>query len=217
MLIRLAVLLFLTIGSTLINGHLTNRWSLPADFQQNNAIVLSIPKQMGVWNYVEDANPLPDGVIDELGVTEYISRVYSDGTNTVTLLLMAGRTGRLIRHSPEICYGAIGNTFLQGPTQVTLDVDGKTHEFRVLPISASSNLTGDFAVVYGYANGGAFLSPANPRMTYHGQPSVEKIQVLCTLDQDKLGEIPEYAKPFLEEVCRYIQKAQGVKKGVRNQ
>lgn len=208
MLIRLAALLILTIGSTLIHGQLTNRWSLSEDFQQNNAIVLAIPKQIGAWKYVQDAAPLSDRVIDELGVTEYVSRVYTDGINNVTLLLMAGRTGRLIRHSPEICYSAMGNTFPQGPTPITLEVDGKSHEFRVLPIKPFSNLTDDFAVVYGYAHGGAFLSPANPRMTYHGQPSVEKIQVLCNSDPDKLGEIPEYAKSFVEDVCRYIQKAQ---------
>ncbi len=211
MLIRLAVLLLLTIGSTLVHGKLTYRWGMPIDFQKNDEVVRSVPKQLGNWNYVEDAKPMQEGVIKELGVTEYVSRVYSNGTDSVTFLLMAGKTGRLIRHTPDICYASTGNTFLREPTPVTLNVDGKPHEFRVLPIRPSSDLSGDFVVVYGFAHAGEFQSPANPRLTYHGQPAVEKIQVLCKCDPDKLGEIPEYAKPFIEEVCRYMQREQGKK------
>jgi hypothetical protein len=213
MFIRLAILLLLTIGSTLVHGHLTCRWGLPAEFQEYAEVVRAIPKQLGSWNFVNDARPMSDGVIEELGVTEYVSRVYSNGNESVTLLMMTGKTGRLVRHTPDICYGASGNTFLKEPTPVTLDVDGQSHEFRVLPIRPASDLSGDFVVVYGFAHVGKFQSPANPRLTYHGQPAVEKIQVLCTPnpDVDKLGEIPESAKSFIAEVCHYIQQAQGSK------
>lgn len=204
MLIRLAALIVLTVGSTLIHGQLSQRWSLSKDFQLNDELVLSFPKEIGTWKYVNDGDAMSNGVIAELGVTEYVSRVYTNGTNSVTLLLMAGKTGHLIRHSPEICYGATGNTFLKEPTTVTLEVDGRSQEFRVLPVRPSSDLTGDFVVVYGYAHDGEFQSPANPRFVYHGLPAIEKIQVLCTSDPEKLGEIPAYAHSFVEEVCRYV-------------
>ncbi len=211
MLIRLALLLLLTIGSTLVHGRLTHRWGLPVDFEQNNEVVRSFPKEIGEWKSVQDAQPMIDSTIAELGVTEHISRIYSNGTDTVRLLLMAGKTARLIRHTPNICYASTGNTFLKDPTTVTMDVDGTTQEFQVLPIRPSSELTGDFVVVYGFANAGVFKGPSNPRFVYHGLPSLEKIQVVCNCDPDKLGEIPEYAKSFIEGVCRYVQKAQGSK------
>ena len=209
MFIRLALLLILTIGTTLVHGRLTHRWGLSADFEQNNEVVRSFPKEIGTWKYVEDTSPMTDRTIAELGVTEHVSRVYSNGTDSVTLLLMAGKTARLIRHTPNICYASSDNTFLKDPTTVTLEVDGTTHGFQVLPIRPSSDLTGDFVVVYGFAADGVFQGPTNPRFVYHGLPSVEKIQVLCSCDPDKLGEIPEYAKSFIEGVCRYMQKAQG--------
>lgn len=211
MLIRLLILLILTVGSTVIHGRLTYRWGIPADLQKSADFVSAIPKQLGSWNFVDDGNPMTESVIEELGVTEYVSRVYTNGTDSVTLLLMAGKTGSLIRHTPDICYGAVGNTFLKEPTPVTLTVDGQEHQFRVLPIRPSSDLAGDFVVVYGFAHGGRFLSPAKPRLAYHGLPAVEKIQVLCKSGSEKLGEIPEYAKPFVEEVCRYIGKEKSAK------
>lgn len=211
MLIRLVILLFLTAGSTLIHGQLSQRWSVSEDIQRNNDLVSSIPKQIGAWKFVEDSEALPSGVIAELGVTEYVSRTYTNGTNSLKLLLMAGNTARLIRHSPDICYGASGNTFLKEPTPAKLEVDGKSHEFRVLPIRAASKLLGDFTVVYGYSNEGRFQSPGNPRLTYHGHPSIKKIQVLCPTEADKLGEIPEYARSFVEEVCRYVQTTESPK------
>jgi hypothetical protein len=217
MLIRFIALLLITVTSAVIHGQLTYRWGIPADLQQSADFVKSTPKQLGTWKYVEDAKPMTKGVIEELGVTDYVSRVYTNGTDTVTLLLMAGKTGRLVRHTPDICYGATGNTFLKEPTPVSLDVDGKSHEFRVLPIRPSSDLSGDFVVVYGFAHDGQFLSPANPRLIYHGLPGVEKIQVLCKPDPETPGEkpdpeklvrIPEYAKTFVQEVCRYMQTSQ---------
>ncbi len=185
---------------------MTSRWSILPELQQSADFVRAIPRQLGSWNYVEDGKPMTEGVIAELGVTEYVSRVYANGTDSVTLMLISGRTGRLIRHTPDICYESVGNTFLGEPTPVTLDVDGQEHQFRVLPIRPSSELTGDFAVVYGFAHGGRFLSPATPRLAYHGLPAVEKIQILCRSEPEKLGEIPKYAESFVQEICRYIQQ-----------
>ena len=89
-----------------------------------------------------------------------------------------------------------------------MTVDGKEHQFRVLPIRPASELSGDFVVVYGFAHGGQFLGPANPRFVYHGLPGVEKIQVLCKPGSGKLNEIPKYAESFVQEVCRYMQQKQ---------
>ena len=208
MLIRHAALLLLTIGSTIFHGHMTYRWGIPADLQESADVVVAIPKQLGSWTYAADGRPMTEGVIEELGVTEYVSRVYTNGSDSVTLLLMAGKTGRLVRHTPDICYGSVGNTFLSEPTPVSLTVDGKDHQFRVLPIRPASELLGDFVVVYGFAHGGQFLGPANPRFVYHGHPAVEKIQVLCKPDSGKLDEIPKYAESFVQEVCRYMQQKQ---------
>jgi len=208
MLIRFIALLLITITSAVIHGRLNYRWGIPADLQQSADFVSAIPKQLGSWSLVADGKPMTEGVIAELGVTEYVSRVYANGNDSVTLLLMAGKTGRLIRHTPDICYGAAGNTFLNEPTPVALTVDGQEHQFRVLPIRPASELSGDFVVVYGFAHGGTFLSPATPRLTYHGLPAVEKIQVLCKCDPDKLDEIPKYAESFVQEVCRYMQTDQ---------
>jgi len=203
--------MLLTIIPTIIHGRMTYRWGVAAELQQSADFVSAVPKQLGDWKYVKDGKPMTAGVIAELGVTEYVSRIYAKGDDSVTLLLMAGKTGRLVRHTPDICYGASGNSFLREPTVVSLDVDGKPQEFRVLPIRPSSDLSGDFVVVYGFAHAGKFQSPARPRLTYHGLPAIEKIQVLCSCDPEKLGEIPEYAKPFIEELCRYVQKEQGEK------
>ncbi len=211
MFLRLLPLLLITIGTTLLHGKVTERWQTSEALADANRVVSQTPKQLGSWSFVANSNPIGEGVAAELGLTQYVNRVYEKGSDTVSLLFMAGKTTRLIRHTPDICYGATGNTFLKEPTPTTLVVDGTIQEFRVLPIRPASELAGDFVVVYGFAHGDQFLSPANPRLTYHGVPAINKIQVLCTCDPKKLGEIPEHAKPFIEEICRYIKNAQAQK------
>lgn len=211
MFLRLLSLLLITISATVLHGKVTERWQTSEALAEANRVVSQTPKQLGGWDFVADSNPINEAVARELGLTEYVNRVYGKGSDTVSLLFMAGKTSRLIRHTPDICYEATGNTFLKDPTPATLVVDGTMQEFRVLPIRPTSELSGDFVVVYGFAHGDQFLSPANPRLTYHGLPAINKIQVLCSCDPTKLGEIPEHAKPFIEEICRYLKKAEAAR------
>lgn len=204
---RLLVVVGVTLVSTFLHGEATFRWGVPASLLESDQQVKDLPKEIGEWKSSEDADRLRQEVIDELGVTEYISRIYARGQDTLSLLLLSGRTGRLIRHSPEICYGATGNQFLAKPTEVPFSVDGVEHRFRILSVRPASDATGDFVVVYGFAQNGQFLSPENPRLVYHGTQAIQKIQVLCRAESGKVNEIPEYAKSFIEDICRSLAKS----------
>lgn len=198
---KIIVLLCLTVGSTVMHGLATDRWGPSPELQRSADFVKALPKQLGQWKYVKDAEPLTPRVIKELGVNGHVSRVYSSGQTIITLLLMSGKTARLVRHTPDICYASTGNTFLAEPTPAELTVDGTRQEFLVLPVQ--TQLDEEFVVVYGYATDGHLSSPKSPRLRYHGQTVIQKFQVLSEYNSDAPTSIPGPAENFLTELCRY--------------
>ncbi|MBL8820090.1 MAG: exosortase-associated EpsI family protein [Planctomyces sp.] len=205
--VRLVFVIVLTLTGAYIHGQQTFRWGLSHEFDDNSKIVKAFPVELGNWKQVDEASSLSENVIQELGLTEYVSRSYQSTEGSVGFLLMTGKAGRLIRHTPDICYGAAGNEFLTEPKLAKFDVDGVKHEFGVLPIRQQSLGTSEFVVVYGFARDGVFSNPSNPRIEFHGTQSILKFQLLCRPSGERPGEVPEYAKSFLTDACRYVSSA----------
>jgi len=91
-----------------------------------------LPAQLGTWQAVRDSPPLSKDILDELGTTEYISRVYEDTAwsdsaqpGGVVLLHMAYYTGTpdTVPHVPERCFVGGGATPVSGPDVVPLSID----------------------------------------------------------------------------------------------
>ncbi|MEM9250809.1 MAG: exosortase/archaeosortase family protein [Planctomycetota bacterium] len=90
-----------------------------------------MPNRLGSWKIVRDSPPLSKDVLDELGTTEYISRMYQDtaakdgGPGALVLLHMAYYTGTpdTVPHVPERCFVGGGATPVGGPDVVPLTVD----------------------------------------------------------------------------------------------
>lgn len=202
--VRLILVVALTAFGAYIHGSQTFRWGTMNAFAANDQLVKGLPATISGWKQVEEKGDLSENVVTELGLTEYLSSSYESDEGSVGLLLMSGKAGRLIRHTPDICYGAAGNEFVTAPKLANIEVDGVKHQFGVLPIRQQSLGSNEFVVVYGFARDGVFSNPSSPRLAFHGTPSILKIQVLCRPSGEKPGEIPEYAKSFLTEICRYV-------------
>ncbi len=209
--VRLILVGVLTIAGTYMHGNQTFRWGVSDEFDDNNQVVRQFPGALSNWKQMDESHSLSEQVISELGLMEYLSRSYQSDEGSVGLLLMSGRAGRLIRHTPDICCGAAGNEFVTAPKLAPLKVDGVQHEFGVLPIRQQSLGSSEFVVVYGFARDGVFSNPSNPRFEFHGTPSILKFQLLCRPSGERPGEIPEYAKSFLVETCRYINRMEARK------
>ncbi|MEQ9407446.1 MAG: exosortase-associated EpsI family protein [Fuerstiella sp.] len=208
MFLRLIALLCLTIPPALFQGQMTDRWGTSEQEKISAELVGSVPKQLGSWTYVKDGPELSDGVIAELGVNKYIHRVYSNGKDEVTVLLMSGQTARLVRHTPDICYGSKGNTFLAEPENAEISVDGTAHQFLILPIRPQGRAADDYVVVYGFSADGQFDGPKSPRLAYHGKNILEKIQILASPNPEDVSAMPEGARGFIKELARYVTKSQ---------
>jgi len=108
--ISLSVLLLtvLTVVPAILHGQLSNRWGEMADLTRAAERLQEFPAKIGQWIRSGEGKRLRDAIARELGFAGYIHRKYAnlDSGDEVTLLLMVGRPGPLVRHPPEICYSS---------------------------------------------------------------------------------------------------------------
>src|SRR5688572_26854226 len=95
-----------TIGSGWLHGRLINRWG-NADVLETAAAQLeeALPKQLGPWRLVQ-APEMEAGAIEILQSVGHLQGVYSNDQTGESLViqLVAGPSGPMSAHTPEICY-----------------------------------------------------------------------------------------------------------------
>ncbi len=95
---------------------------LPVDMQRSFA---KIPKSVGSWEMMGEDNLLDDAMVETLGTTRYLDRVYRDATtNTVMHVHLAYYTGLIdpVPHVPDRCFVAAGLVERSLPHNVPLDL-----------------------------------------------------------------------------------------------
>lgn len=197
-----AALVALTAAPAVVHGVWSRRWRDPADITAAAQSVEEFPHQFGDWKQHGDEEKMPEEAVRELQCAGYFNRHYVNQKlgRDVTVMLMVGPSGPLIRHPPEICYGSRANTLLQDPVDVKLATsDARNHVFRFLRYKNSGAVSGEFSVCYGWTADGTWDVPDYPRIRYGGAPLLYKVQVLTTDAVPKDGSLPVATAQFLNE------------------
>jgi hypothetical protein len=194
-------LIILTALPAIVQGVLTRRWQGAADISGAAARVEAFPAQFGDWQQ-QGEEQVPEEALRELQCAGYFSRHYVNQRlgRDVTVLLMVGPAGPLIRHPPEICYGNQANELLAKPAEIELQTsDAVKHKFRLLSYDNPRAASGQFSVCYGWSVDGAWNVPAYPRVDYGAAPMLFKMQVLTTDAVPKDGGLPPATDQFLSD------------------
>jgi EpsI family protein len=127
------------IGGALAAGSATSFAGKPTqsvDFLGPRKLEALIPKKVGLYEFVSSSGlvvPTEDTLSDAL-YSQLLTRVYSNGTDTPVMLLIAqsgGQSGILQVHRPEFCYPA-GGFQLSHIASVPLSAGGRTIEVNNL-------------------------------------------------------------------------------------
>ena len=192
----------LTAGPAVVHGVWSRRWRNPADVEAAARIVEEFPRQFGDWKQQGDDEKLPDEAVRELQCAGYFDRHYVNQKlgRDVTVLLMVGPSGPLIRHPPEICYGTRANKLLHDPTNVKVNTpDAQSHLFRFLQYKNPGAASGEFSVCYAWTPDGTWNVPDYPRVRFGGEPLLYKLQVLTTDAIPADGSLPVATAQFMNE------------------
>src|SRR5580765_311066 len=96
-------------GALLVSGVLSH--SLADDSEQLDAAaarVALVPNVVGAW-HGQDEKPA-DNSFEQTGAKSYWMRHYVNSTtkDSVLVILMCGRAGKMAVHTPEVCYSGAG-------------------------------------------------------------------------------------------------------------
>jgi hypothetical protein len=191
-------LVLLTIAPAIWHGQILRRWGIHDELAYHATTIEELPTQLGAWRLVAKGDPVEPHVREQLKLQGYLHRVYehAETRQRVSLLLMVGTAGPLVRHPPEICYGSQANR-LESSTLLEVEQEGHASRFRLLEFSSRSPVPQDFLIAYAFGSEGQWDNPSSPRLAYAGKPMLYKVQVLtdATRERDRLK--PAGMKAFL--------------------
>ncbi len=147
-------LVVLTAGPAIVQGVLTRRWSGRADLSGAAARLVDFPSHFGDWQQQGEDEKVPEEALRELQCAGCFNRHYVNQRlgRDVTVIVMVGPAGPLIRHPPEICYGNRANQLLGKPNDVELTTsDSMKHRLRLLRYANPRAVSGEFSVCYGWS------------------------------------------------------------------
>jgi len=198
----LVAAVMLTAAPAVVHGVWSRRWRDPADMSAAARSVEDFPRQFGEWKQHGDDETMPEEALRELRCTGYINRHYVNQKlgREVTVLLMVGQSGPLVRHPPEICYGNQANELMQKPANVDLSSpDARKHTFRFLRYKNPGAASGEFSVCYGWSADGTWDVPDYPRLKFGGEPLLYKLQVLTSDPVPRDVNLPVATTKFMDE------------------
>jgi hypothetical protein len=200
--VMLVGLVVLSAGPAIVQGVLSRRWGGVADISGAAARLVEFPSQFGDWQQHGDDEAVPDEALRELQCAGYFNRHYVNQRlgRDVTVIVMVGAAGPLIRHPPEICYGNRANKLLGQPSDIEVKTsDSVRHKLRLLRYENPRAVSGEFSVCYGWSVKGTWDVPPYPRVQYGGAPMLFKMQVLTTDSAPKDGGFPVATAQFLND------------------
>ncbi len=208
--VALAAATALTIVPALIEGHYVNRWGTPPDLSGAANQVESFPDHFGDWTLTQNGEQLHPEVCRELAIAGYMTRTYTRRKDaaSVSVLLMVGQSGPLIRHPPNICYANMANEQIGEMTQFQVATTSPPSEFNLLQYKRAGSVINDqFLVAYALATDATWKVPTRPRIEFGAAPMLYKVQLLTSLDPSQPRETgAQLLKQFASEFCAAFQK-----------
>jgi hypothetical protein len=211
-----------------VHGVWTDRWSTSRELERAAArLGEEMPGDLGPWK--AEAIELDPGALRAAGAVGHWARVYKHGRTgeSVTVLLLCGRPGRISVHRPEHCYRSAGYEMLTAPAPYRLReaapltlasppsdggearVRGALGEFRVALFrkQEADGLT-QLRILWSWFAGDGWSAPDEPRLTFARYPALYKLYVIRTVPETGEGTdddpMPDLLRRLMPELTRAL-------------
>jgi uncharacterized protein DUF3485 len=193
----------LLLFSGLVHGLWTDRWSKPEALERALARVPELPLRLGPWEGKEVAAEEPEafrrGGAQAYSIREY---VHQEKKESISVILMCGRAGRMAVHTPEVCYGGAGYELAQAAAPMALKSGARESVFWSARFNKSASAGADLRLCWAWTATGDWQAPGSPRWRFRGLPFLYKLYVIQEIrteaaDDEALADFFAHALPAL--------------------
>ncbi|MEX2175677.1 MAG: exosortase-associated EpsI family protein [Pirellulaceae bacterium] len=203
-----AVLLPLgTLGSGWLHGEMTDR-SKDAATLRSAAKNLqgALPSQLGPWRLAK-TQEIDEAVAKILQCAASHHAVYTNDQtgNSVQVALVAGPSGPISVHTPEICYSSQDYEMAAQRQEMTIkDRNGTSHTFWNLRANSRHETKPSIRAIYGWSDGRAWRAVGSPRFAFAGLPVLYKLEIsgppLADASQPETDPCHDFLTRFLADL-----------------
>ena len=210
LLVGVVIVVLITLGVTLYCAERTGRFKSFKGIDESRKLLRDLPLVIGDW-VAEKENELDTYAVHELKIENgYIARRYKNQAtrSEANIVIMLGPTGRVVVHTPEICFGGKNYDRENDRTSVALPIatpseKGPTDETFWKIGFVNRALQGEkISFYYAVSSGDEWIAVENPRSALNRFRYAYKIQVESLIGLG--GADPAYA--FLEDALPTIHR-----------
>lgn len=165
------------LGSGVVTGLWTDRWTVSAAVEDSAARVATVPTKIGDWEGQDFELDPRQLVVAE--VSGHVARKYVNRRTgrEVNLVLLCGRSGPLSVHQPDVCYVGAGYTLAAPPEKWATAARGESYDFWVARFTRSGSEAAPLRVFWAWSGTGDWRAADYPRLAFGRRPSLYKIYV----------------------------------------
>lgn len=141
--------------------------------------VARVPMVVGDWQATEEQGDAAS--FEQAGAKSYWMRQYVNANNkeTILVILMCGRAGKMSVHTPEVCYRGAGYELFEEPTGCLLSSKsaGALGSFWTASFTKKSVPPTNLRLYWAWNVRGTWEAAASPRWQFRGAPFLYKLYV----------------------------------------
>ena len=138
--------------------------------ERATAHVAEVPHVIGDWQANDETSDAR--AFEQAGAKSYWTRryVHQKTKDSVLVILMCGRAGKMAVHTPEVCYGGAGYEVLESATSCSINGG----QFWTAKFAKKGS---QLRLYWAWNGRGAWEAAASPRWQYFGAPFLYKLYV----------------------------------------
>lgn len=201
--------LTLILAAGLVHGFWTDRWTVSHDLERAVTRIKAVPEAVGDWR--GEPLKLDQEMLEVAEVEGYFARRFrnqKDGRE-VTVLLVCGRSGPIVRHTPDVCYQGIGYSPNGEPVtdQVPYGPGREAPVRSVVMRREMSAVSEALDIDWTWNAFGAWEAPARERTRFLTSRFLYKLYVIHSRAPGEAAREDDTNRDFLQEFLPAVDRA----------
>lgn len=196
----------------MVHGVYSERWTTSDVLDAAAAKVGTVPLDIDGW--VGTPEVVDPAEYAQAGARAYWSRTYRKDGQEFLVILMAGRSGRMSVHTPEVCYRGAGFELNGSPSVVSVNgADGQSlGSFWSATFVKPAALSTDLHLLWSWSNGQPWDAPPNPRWKFASGPALYKLYISQDVSRMPADERVKNRDDFLRAFLPGLNAALGIER-----